>query len=203
MVVYYEPLHLKSRTLFLEQLKPLFSSLYNLINLQLIPGGKAVFVPGHGIVCPGGADQCATMKLQACVLDYFWNDGNNFTDPIRQQVFDHLWCVSKNKRMIQDPVDLAAQCSDEYLQGDAWFTIHGCFIDGTGDNILREYVQDTQSTIADVEHKSIPIVFINGVQVVDLSTMKQQVCSLYVSVLRFIFGLIMTGRLLMPTICSF
>ena len=170
----------KSRTLILEQIKPVFSNLYNLINLELIPAGRAELLAGHGFVCPGGADQCNAMKMQACALDFFWNDGNNYTDPIRQEVFDFLWCVTKNKRML-NVMDSAEICSEEYLEFDAWFTIHGCLIDGTAEGIFDEYTEKTRFIFQNLGKTVIPTMLINDQEVTDLTSIEAQVCALYVS----------------------
>ena len=146
----------------------------------MIPAGRAVLAPGHGFVCPAGLDQCNAMKLQACAIDFFWNDGNNYTDPIRQEIFDFIVCTVKNKRML-NVMDAAELCSEQYIEADAWFTIHGCYVDGTAEAILGEYIEETQSIIVNVTQHAIPIVLINGEEVTDLTTIKAQICGLYVS----------------------
>jgi hypothetical protein len=48
----------------MEELKPTFNYFQSLINLRLLPAGRATLVPGQGIQCPGGSDQCDGNRLQ-------------------------------------------------------------------------------------------------------------------------------------------
>ena len=64
VTVYYESLNHKSRKFIIEELRPAFLHFQSLINLRLLPAGRAHLVPGQGIVCPGGLDQCDGNKLQ-------------------------------------------------------------------------------------------------------------------------------------------
>jgi len=144
------------------------------------PAGRAIHQPGYGFACKGGIDQCNSMRLQVCTLDFFWNDGNNYTDPIRQEVFEFIVCTFKNRKLL-NVMDAAELCSEQFLEADAWFTIHGCYIDGTGEALLGEYVEEAQSTIVDIEHHNIPILLINGVEVTDLTNLKKLVCGKFVS----------------------
>lgn len=182
MTVFYEALNHQSRTLFLQQLAPVFEALYNVIDLKLLPAGRAQITPGHGFTCFNGADQCTAMKLQACALDYFWNDGNNYTDPIRLEVFQFLKCTFKNRKML-NPMDAAEICSEEALDPDAWITIHACFAEGTADGIFMEYIEETQSLVENIATKSIPIVHIYNETLEDLTTLRAKICSYFVSIL--------------------
>lgn len=177
LTVLYEALNHKSRTLFLEQLKPIFENLYNLIDLTLIPAGRAVSAPGHGFVCPSGSDQCRAMQLHACALNFFWNDGNNYTDPIRKEIFDFIVCTFKNKRL-KNVMEAAEICSNEHIETDAWYTIHGCLFDGTGNVIFEEYISQTGNLIENIAKHTIPIILFNDTtEITDLSNIKSLICN--------------------------
>lgn len=68
MVILYEPLDHKSRTLFLEQVKPVFNNLHNLIEFELLPSGRAQFFSDQKFVCKNGESQCTAMKLQVLLV---------------------------------------------------------------------------------------------------------------------------------------
>jgi len=53
----------------MEELKPAFTYFQNLMNLKLLPAGRATRNPdGPGFVCPGGPDQCHANILQVRYL---------------------------------------------------------------------------------------------------------------------------------------
>ena len=66
VVVYYETLNHQSRKFMMEELRPAFNYFQSLINLKLLPAGRATFNPGgtDRFICPGGPDQCDGNKLQ-------------------------------------------------------------------------------------------------------------------------------------------
>ena len=100
-------------------------------------------------------------QLKACTIDYFWNDGSNWADPVRQEVIQFLYCMSKNKNAV-GVWEAAEQCAEQYIEVDPWFTIHACMADGTGTAILEEYVEETQSSGINITAQNIPVVTING-----------------------------------------
>ena len=78
-------------------------------------------------------------------------------------------------------MNAAEVCSEQFIEVDAWFTIHGCYIDGSATAILDEYIQEADSTIVDIQNHEIPIVLINGVEVSHLGNIRAQICLFFVS----------------------
>lgn len=71
MRIFYETMNHQSRTFFLQQLKPTFYNLRNVLDLELIPAGRTKFIAGEGeaahgghFECPGGELQCESIKLE-------------------------------------------------------------------------------------------------------------------------------------------
>ncbi len=48
----------------MEELRPAFNYFQSLINLKLLPAGRATRDGAGGFTCPGGSDQCDGNKLQ-------------------------------------------------------------------------------------------------------------------------------------------
>lgn len=182
----YEPLNHKTRTFFLETLKPVFRHLHGLINLQLLPGGRTINVAGSELTCPGKdrahrQNHCDAMKWQACVLDHYWQYGANYTDPVRSEIFDFIVCMLKNKEMQNVPT-LVDACSKEYIDAKAWTLIkNNCFSKPAGDAVLRDYLDETNSLLVNIEHRNFPIVLVDGAELAEQNTMRTHLCGLIVS----------------------
>mgnify|MGYP002649348896 CR=1 FL=1 len=192
VTVLYEPLDHRTRTFFLETLKPVFRHLHGLINLQLLPGGRTINVQGSELMCPGAdrthrQNHCDAMKWQACVLDHFWQYGDNYTDPVRREIFDFIVCMLKNKEMKSVPT-LVDSCSKEYIDDKAWALIkNNCFSKPAGEAVLRGYLDETKALLANVEHRDFPIVIVDGAELADHKTMRTHICDLIVRRLGYSF----------------
>jgi hypothetical protein len=68
VIVYYESLNHKSRKFILEELRPAFTHFQNLIDLTLLPAGRATKNDHGGFDCPGGPDQCDGNILQVFLI---------------------------------------------------------------------------------------------------------------------------------------
>ena len=97
--------------------------------------------------------------LQSCIIDYYWNDGANWTDPVRQEVIQSLYCIARNKNGV-GIWETAEQCSEETIEVDPWPTINVCARD-EGEDIFEDFIQITQSTIRESD-RNFPVVTING-----------------------------------------
>ena len=139
----------------MEELRPAFNHFQNLINLKLLPAGNSTAFNN----CPGGQDQCDGNILQGCIIDYYWNDGENWTDPVRQEVIETLYCTAKNKHAV-GIWDAAEQCSEQTIETDPWPTILMCSKD-EGKGIFTENIEETQSNIHESD-RIFPLVTING-----------------------------------------
>ena len=194
MTIFYEPSHQPSRRYFLEHLKPIFINLYNLIDFNFNPAGR-IEIKNDNITCPGGEIQCEMMKIHACVIDYYWNDGSNFTDHNRQHVFDFMWCTMKNVRSLDKPDDLGELCANKYLNGfEQWQTINLCAKSDDSIALLEDFKEVTHSSnLGDISKQNFPIVIFNqgtnNSQIVnDTEQVKQKICDHFVSLsLKFIY----------------
>ncbi|XP_027203059.2 uncharacterized protein LOC113796959 [Dermatophagoides pteronyssinus] len=182
MTIFYEPSHQPSRRYFLEHLKPIFINLYNLIDFNFNPAGR-IEIKNDKITCPGGEIQCEMMKIHACVIDYYWNDGSNFTDHNRQHVFDFIWCTMKNVRSLDKPDDLGELCANKYLNGfEQWQTINLCAKSDDSIALLEDFKEVTHSSnLGDISKQNFPIVIFNqgtnNSQIVnDTEQVKQKIC---------------------------
>jgi hypothetical protein len=96
--------------------------------------------------------------------------------------------MSKNK----DAVGVwtaAERCSEQYIEVDPWPTIHGCILDGEGNAILEEYIQETQSSGINITAHNIPVVTINGnVSESAVNDLIAAVCENFVSIFRQIIN---------------
>ena len=181
MTVLYEALNHKSRTFFIQNLKPLFDNLHGIINLHLIPSGKSIqSAPGAEIVCRGGVPQCYIMKWQACVIDFYWSGAAKYTDPIRQEVFNFIMCTFKNSNQ-QNVTNTVESCANQYIDTSALAVIPGCVTDGVADSILSNYTVETKKMVPNLQEHAFPSVFIEDKEVADLNTLKTQICALFVS----------------------
>ena len=64
VTVFYENLNKANRKFFIEQFKPVFDDLWDIIDLQLVPFGNT-FKSNDGIYdCPYGEKQCYANKIQ-------------------------------------------------------------------------------------------------------------------------------------------
>ena len=70
--------------------------------------------------------------------------------------------MSKNKDAV-GIWDAAERCSQQYIEVDPWPTIHGCVVEGLANNILEEYIEETQSSGINITAHNIPVVTINGI----------------------------------------
>jgi hypothetical protein len=120
--------------------------------------------------------------FKACTIDYFWNDGANWTDPVRQEVIEFIYCMSKNKNAV-GVWTAAEQCSEQYIEVDPWPTIHGCILNGEGTAILQEYIEETQSSGINITAQNIPVVTINGnVSESAVNDLIAAICQYFVSI---------------------
>lgn len=121
------------------------------------------------------------MKWQACVLDHYWQYGANYTDPVRSEIFDFIVCMLKNKEMQNVPT-LVDACSKEYIDAKAWTLIkNNCFSKPAGDAVLRDYLDETNSLLVNIEHRNFPIVLVDGAELAEQNTMRTHLCGLIVS----------------------
>ncbi len=171
----------RSRSFFLEQLNSIFSNLLPLLDVELIPAGNTTLTAADNeLDCPGGLDQCTEMQLQACALEHFWKSGDSYSDSTRQDIFDLIWCTFKN-RHLEGVMDVAERCANDHIALDPWNTIHGCYSEGNGKDLVAAHIKTTQGLIGSAEYWSVPMVFVNGTNVTDLATAKTKICELYVS----------------------
>jgi hypothetical protein len=94
--------------------------------------------------------------------------------------------MSKNKNAV-GVWDAAEQCSQQYIEVDPWPTIHGCVVEGEGNAIFDEYIEETQSSGINITAQNIPVVTIDG----NVSTDAVQdfiaaICQHFVSVMNII-----------------
>ncbi|KAH7646648.1 hypothetical protein HUG17_2186 [Dermatophagoides farinae] len=181
MTIFYEASHQPSRRFFLDHLRPIFQNLYNLIDFSFKPTGRAKS-NNNSITCPGGPDQCEMMKIHACAIDHYWNDGANFTDHNRQHVFDFIWCTMKNIRSIEKPYDLGEICANKYLDGfEQWLNIDLCAKSEESIVLLTQWIAETHSS--GIENISlVPIVIFNHATnnqqiLLDNEQVKKEICN--------------------------
>jgi hypothetical protein len=90
--------------------------------------------------------------------------------------------MSKNKDSVG--VWIAAErCSEQYIEVDPWPTIHACMLEGDGNSILQEYIEETQSSGINITGQNIPVVTINGnVSESAVNNLIAAVCDNFVSI---------------------
>lgn len=78
-------------------------------------------------------------------------------------------------------MDVAERCANDHIALDPWNTIHSCWSDGSGKDLVAAHIKTTQELVGSAEYWSVPNVFVKGTNVTDLATAKKMICDLYVS----------------------
>ena len=77
----------------------------------------------------------------------------------------------------------AERCSQQHIEVDPWPTIHACILEGDGNSILQEYIEETQSFGINITAQNIPVVTINGnVSESAVNNLMAAVCDNFVSI---------------------
>lgn len=148
--VYYEALCPDSRRFILEQLLPAYELIPDIINLDLVPYGKASTKQDNQeftFSCQHGPTECLANKIHACAIKFITHD--------------HLLQLRYIACMINDnynPELAGKKCASE-LHVD-YSPINNCSVSNVGSVLLKGYGERTKALEPGVTY--IPTVELNG-----------------------------------------
>lgn len=124
--VFYEALCPDSRSFFTKQLLPTFEKIPHLLNLDLIPYGKAKTESvgsGYTFSCQHGPIECQANKIHACAIA-------KIMEPDVQ--LKYTTCMISDN---MNPEEIGEQCAQEH--NVKWKPISECAAGSEGDNLLK------------------------------------------------------------------
>ncbi|XP_068245445.1 gamma-interferon-inducible lysosomal thiol reductase-like isoform X2 [Palaemon carinicauda] len=134
VAVYYEALCPDSRHFVMKQLTPAFKKLNDIIDLHLVPYGKASTMEKNGkftFECQHGPLECQANMVHACVT-------NIFKDQTKQLSIVHCM-IDKNMQ----PLVAGQKCVENHKE--KWADVENCINSDHGANILKHMGDMTHS----------------------------------------------------------
>ncbi|KAG7205181.1 hypothetical protein KM043_018271 [Ampulex compressa] len=166
VAVYYEALCPDSRNFFIKQLLPMYQSIPDNVQVELVPYGKATTIKtddGYEFNCQHGPIECAANIIHACSIDIIKN-------PLMQ--LEYLSCMIKNNIKPLNVMDICATKMNVDRK-----SILSCYTGTRGKELLAKYGEETDALNPRVSF--IPTVTLNGNtqnQPAILKNLLQQVC---------------------------
>ncbi|XP_068245450.1 gamma-interferon-inducible lysosomal thiol reductase-like isoform X3 [Palaemon carinicauda] len=151
VAVYYEALCPDSRHFVMKQLTPAFKKLNDIIDLHLVPYGKASTMEKNGkftFECQHGPLECQANMVHACVT-------NIFKDQTKQLSIVHCM-IDKNMQ----PLVAGQKCVENHKE--KWADVENCINSDHGANILKHMGDMTHSLKPKASF--IPTITIDGSQ---------------------------------------
>nr|XP_045587222.1 gamma-interferon-inducible lysosomal thiol reductase-like [Procambarus clarkii] len=149
--VYYEALCPDSRYFVMKQLTPAYEKLHEIMNVALIPYGKARTQEKDGKLvfdCQHGPVECKANMVHACVTNIVKDEG-------KQLAIVH--CMIEKNDM---PLKIGQKCVEK--NGENWQNVEACILSDKGSSILKHMGDMTNSLKPRVSF--IPTITIDRVQ---------------------------------------
>ncbi|XP_037775235.1 gamma-interferon-inducible lysosomal thiol reductase-like isoform X3 [Penaeus monodon] len=149
--IYYEVLCSDSRNFIMKQLTPAFEKLKDILQVGLVPYGKAKTLEENGKVtfdCQHGPRECEGNIVHACVT-------NIIKDEAKQIAIVHCM-IDRNEQ----PMVVGKKCVEKH--GEKWASISSCVTSDKGTSILKHMGDMTHRLKPEVTF--IPTITINGSQ---------------------------------------
>ncbi|KAG8230959.1 hypothetical protein J437_LFUL003917 [Ladona fulva] len=156
VTVFYEALCPDSRNFFIRQLLPSYEKAPHLLDVVLVPYGKAKtqLLPGEGrdegilhFSCQHGPVECQANKVHACAIKYVK----------KPDILKYITCMISDNT---SPEEIGRTCA--MVLGIDWLPIQTCSTTLEGDILLRDYGEATHSLRPHVSF--IPTVLLDGNQ---------------------------------------
>lgn len=168
--VYYETLCPDSIQFITQQLWPTYQKVKDIINIELIPFGKASFFPVNGeyqFECQHGPKECKGNKIHACAIDLY---------PTTESSLPFVYCSMG----AGDPIEAANTCATNNKLD--WTQISSCASGKRGSELLLAHGKKTKSLnpkMIFVPWIIINDVFTNENEENSIQNFLQVVCSSY------------------------
>ncbi|XP_076296132.1 gamma-interferon-inducible lysosomal thiol reductase isoform X1 [Lasioglossum baleicum] len=149
VAVYYEALCPDSRNFFLKQLLPTYRKIADIIEVELIPYGKATTVKtedGYKFMCQHGPTECNANIIHACSIDILKNSSSQL---------EYISCmIQRNLQPVYIMETCAQKMNIDYQE------IFKCFTGERGKELLAKHGERTNSLQPRISF--IPTITIDG-----------------------------------------